>query len=119
MLPTYLALLAFAVFSLLVAGAMVFASKLLGPDEEHNPVKDLNYESAEEPIGRETSAMKEYLHYLTIFLAFELSVVILLLWTATAKQVGVEQSIVISAIPIFSAVLAWLGIAISRVKANE
>jgi len=119
MLSTYLTLLVFAVFSLLVPLAMLLASKLMGKDEEHNPIKDSNYESAEAPIGSEVSIMNEYLHYLSIFIAFEITLAIALLWAITSREIGFEQSLMISLLLIFSTILAILSIAVSKVKINE
>jgi len=119
MLSTYLTLLVFAIFSLLVPLAMLLTSKLIGKDEEHNPIKDSNYESAEAPIGSEASIMNEYLHYLTIFIAFEITLAIALLWAITSREIGFEQSLMIAFLLIFSTVLAILSIAVSKVKTNE
>lgn len=118
MLSTYWTLLIFALFSLLVPTAMILASKFIGADEEHNPIKDSNYESGEIPIGKEVSIMGEYTHYLAVFLAFEISIAIALLWAVTAREIGFEQGLIILGILIFSTLLSMLSIAMSRVKMN-
>ncbi|MGC8662176.1 MAG: NADH-quinone oxidoreductase subunit A [Candidatus Micrarchaeia archaeon] len=109
-------LLVFALFSLLVPVAMIFVSKLLGPIEEYNPIKNSSYESAEAPIGRKVSIMQEYFYYFTIFIAFEITVAIAILWAASARVVDYNQDILISFLFIFSTLLVITSIAIARVK---
>ncbi|MGC8699524.1 MAG: NADH-quinone oxidoreductase subunit A [Candidatus Micrarchaeia archaeon] len=116
MLSNYVTLFIFALFSIFVPAAMLLASKVLGPEEEHNPIKDSNYESAEIPIGRETSIMHEYLHYFTIFVAFEITLAFALLWAFTARAVGYWQDIIISILFVFSTLLAIISIALAKVK---
>jgi NADH:ubiquinone oxidoreductase subunit 3 (subunit A) len=111
---TYFVIAAFAVFSILVPLAMVFANKLIGIREEHNAVKDSNYESAESSIGSNTNVMSEYFHFLTIFVAFEVTGVIIILWSLTARSIGFMQSIYVITIFIFSMVLAFMSIGLAK-----
>ncbi len=118
MLSSIEMLLVFAFFSILVPTLMILASKFLGPDEEHNSIKESNYESAEVPIGKSISTMKEYMHYLSVFIAFETTLAIALLWAYSARYIGEWQSVMISMLFVFSTILSLLSIAFSKVKTD-
>ncbi|MGC8710246.1 MAG: NADH-quinone oxidoreductase subunit A [Candidatus Micrarchaeia archaeon] len=110
----YFIIFAFALFSILVPLAMVLANKLIGMEEEHNAVKDSNYESAENSIGENTNVMSEYFHFLTIFVAFEIAGIVVILWSITARSIGFMQNIYAIIIFIFSIILAFMSIGIAK-----
>ncbi len=70
---TYIQIIIFLILSLLVPIAVIAVAKLLEPRIEKNPVKLSSYESAEEKIGQHKDVTNEYLHYFSIYLAFEIS----------------------------------------------
>ena len=88
MASTYLALLIFLLFGAFLPISMILTSKLLRPERSDNPVKNANYESGEESVGGRISIMKEYLHYFSLFLAFDIITAIILIWAFAGDNIG-------------------------------
>ncbi len=76
----YIAIGIFIVLSLIIPSSLVLSSIFLGRKREGNEVKEKNFESAEVSLGSKTSIMKEYFHYFTGFLAFEILTGLILAW---------------------------------------
>ncbi len=87
MAPVYIAILVFVVFSLLFPLSLILFSKLVRRRNEPNAASTLNFESSEESIGNRLAIMKEYFHYFSSFLAFEVIAAVLLVWVAVARYV--------------------------------
>ncbi|MEM3211995.1 MAG: NADH-quinone oxidoreductase subunit A [Candidatus Micrarchaeaceae archaeon] len=82
-----------------VPAAMLLFSLLVRPRPGVNEVQEKPFESGEESISEKASAMREYLHYFSMFLVIELSGVILLLWAISASTVSVSTSFAVLALP--------------------
>lgn len=83
----YIAVAVFAFLALIVPFSMILIAKLLGPKTKQNLVKLANYESAEVPIGTHKDVSNEYLHYFALYLAFEVIVVVVILWATAFKAI--------------------------------
>jgi NADH:ubiquinone oxidoreductase subunit 3 (subunit A) len=105
MASTYLALLIFLLFGAFLPISMILTSKLLRPERSDNSVKNANYESGEESVGGRISIMKEYLHYFSLFLAFDIITAIILIWAFAGNTIGGIPSGYILAL----AVLGFIG----------
>lgn len=95
MYSDYLALLIFFLFSLLVPASMILTSAMLRRRTRTNPVGRNSYESAERSFGSRISIMNEYIHYFSMFIAFEMVIAIILLWTFAAPAMSISSSVVI------------------------
>ena len=76
---SYIVILIFAAFALIIPTLFILSSKLLGNKYTGNKVKNAPYESAEATIGSEIDIDNEYLPYFAIFLPFEIITVIIIL----------------------------------------
>jgi NADH:ubiquinone oxidoreductase subunit 3 (subunit A) len=101
MAADYLAVLVFVIFSLLIPASLLLFSKLIRKHGDSNPVSTLNFESGEESTGSRLTIMKEYFHYFSAFLAFEIVAAVILLWAMTARTLPSEANIGILAFAIF------------------
>ena len=101
MAADYLAVLVFVIFSLLIPASLLVFSKLIRIRGDSNQVSTLNFESGEESKGSRLTIMKEYFHYFSAFLAFEIVAAVILLWVVTAKTLPPEVNIAILAFAIF------------------
>ncbi len=77
----YVALLIFLLLAIFVPLSMVLTSIMLGSARKTNSTKKLNYESAEPPIGEHRDITNDYLAYFPLFLAFEVTGVVVVIWT--------------------------------------
>ena len=93
MASDYLAALVFIIFSLLFPASLLLFSRLVRLRGAQNKVSTLNYESAEESRGTRLTLMKEYFHYFSSFLAFEIIAAVILAWALTAKTLPPEANL--------------------------
>ncbi len=89
------AILIFIIFSVFVPVSMISASIMLRGRTRRNRVRDAPYESAEASSGGGVSIMKEYLHYFSMFIAYELLVAIALVWVPVARVVSFGSSMAV------------------------
>ena len=87
MAPVYIAILVFVIFSILFPASLILFSKLVRKRSEPNAASMLNFESSEESVGNRLTIMKEYFHYFSSFLAFEVIAAVLLVWVAVARYI--------------------------------
>ncbi len=85
MVYQYLQILVFAIIALLIPVALLAISRLIRKSGRGNAVTGKPYESAEEPVGERVGMMREYLHYLVMFLAFEIIAAIVIVWSVFPK----------------------------------
>jgi len=102
----------FAIIAVLIPAAMLVFSWLIRP-KGGNELLEENYESGEETIGGKVGVMREYLHYFSIFLLFELIGVVLLAFGAVASSVKSSSGLLVLLLPVsaFLLVLIMLGMA--------
>ncbi len=81
MVYQYLQLLVFAIIALLIPLLLLAFSKFIRKSGRGNKVMGKPYESAEETVGESTGMMRDYLHYLVMFLAFEIIAAIVIVWS--------------------------------------
>ena len=90
-----MAILIFLAFSILTPISLIVTSRALRRSTKRNNVKDSPYESGEESTGSRISIMNEYLHYFSMFIAFEIIVVIVLVWAPISKTLPEASSIAV------------------------
>ena len=90
MASDYIAVLVFIVFSLLFPVSLLLFSRLVRMRGDSNATSTLNFESAEESRGSRLTLMKEYFHYFSAFLAFEVISAVILVWVVTARTLPQE-----------------------------
>lgn len=88
MYPNYVAILVFAFFAVFVPASMIIGSMMIRKRRSSSQVAELNFESGEESVGSRITIMKEYFHYFSLFLFFEILVTITLFWVIAARSVG-------------------------------
>lgn len=88
MYPNYVAILVFAFFAVFVPASMIIGSMMIRKRRTSSQVAELNFESGEESVGSRITIMKEYFHYFSLFLFFEILVTITLFWVIAARSVG-------------------------------
>ncbi len=110
MASDYLAVLVFVVFSLLFPASLLLFSKLIRKRSEPNPVSTLNFESSEESRGRRLTLMKEYFHYFSAFLAFEIIAAVILVWAILAKDLSSRVNIAVIGFAVFGSVFELFAI---------
>jgi NADH:ubiquinone oxidoreductase subunit 3 (subunit A) len=86
------AILIFILVSVFTPVSFIITSKLLRRNTTRNAVKDSPFESAEESVGSQISVMHEYMHYFLIFLAYEILVAVVLVWSPIVRSLGRIQS---------------------------
>ena len=89
------AILIFIIFSVFVPASMISTSILLRGRTRRNRVRDSPYESAEASTGGGVSIMKEYLHYFSMFIAYEILVAVALVWVPVARSVSFGSGIAV------------------------
>jgi NADH:ubiquinone oxidoreductase subunit 3 (subunit A) len=105
-----LVLVVFTLFSLFFPAALILISKLIRFRGNQNEVATLNFESSEISTGSRLSIMKEYFHYFSAFLAFEIVTAVLLIWVLIANVVTFDVSIGVLLFAVFGSVLEGLAI---------
>ncbi|MCL4383357.1 MAG: NADH-quinone oxidoreductase subunit A [Candidatus Marsarchaeota archaeon] len=118
MLFTYLILVIGILFALFMPISFLLTSKLLGPNPKNNKIKGAPYESGEEVIGSAKDIDNEYLGFFSIFLSFEIIVIILLLWASVSNYLQYTSSLLLISISIISMVLSLIGYKIAS-EINE
>ncbi len=113
MASDYLAIAVFAIFSFLFPISLLVFSKLIRIRKPQNEVSTLNFESAEESTGNRLTIMKEYFHYFSAFLAFEVIAAVILVWVVTARELSMEVNIAIIAFAVSGSVLELFSIALA------
>lgn len=107
----YLTIFVFILVSLAVPGGMLLLSKLIRVAAPSNDVQAENYESAEEPIGREVGVMAEYFPYFSVFLFAEVFVAVSLAWAYAEEGVSSLANFFMLAflagVMLFSWILIW------------
>lgn len=91
----YLAILVFIIFSLLFPASLILFSKLVRRYPNQNEVTRQNYESSEQSIGSRLTIMKEYFHYFSSFLAFEIIAAVVLVWALASKSLTFQTNIAV------------------------
>ncbi|MGA3020894.1 MAG: NADH-quinone oxidoreductase subunit A [Candidatus Micrarchaeales archaeon] len=114
---SYVQVTVFALVSVLVPLSLLLFSKLVRPRGKGNSVQRLPYESAEETIGENVEIMHEYLHYFSLFLAFEMVAAIIIIWSTFSREAQASSGIFLVLLLLFGIgfELLLLGIARSKV----
>ncbi|MFI5412672.1 MAG: NADH-quinone oxidoreductase subunit A [Candidatus Micrarchaeales archaeon] len=105
----YIALVFFALFALFIPASFLLTSKLLRHKSRGNRVKNMAYESAEEPIGRSRDVDNEYLPFFAMFLPFEIIAIIIVLWSTAARNMTTGTNVLVIGLLIISMALALAG----------
>lgn len=116
MADTYLQIIIFALVALLIPLSMLLFSRLVRPRSRDSDVETLSYESAEESIGQKVEIMHEYLHYFTLFIAFEIIGVIEIIWSTFPRQAQSASGTYIELLLIFGLVFEALLFGIIKSK---
>ncbi len=114
MLYDYVALFLFAAFAVFIPVSFILTSKLLRKRGSGNSVKNAPYESGEETIGRSRDIDNEYLSYFMLFLPFEITIAILIIWSANVKQLTYGTNIAFISLGILATVLSLVGYKIAK-----
>lgn len=114
MVYQYLQLLVFAIMALLIPAALLLVSRMMRRSGSGNRVMGKPYESAEETVGERVGMMREYLHYLVMFLAFEIIAVIVIMWSLFPRTVQVASGTYVMSFVAFGIVLEMLLLLLSR-----
>ncbi len=80
---------------------MLLFSRMVRKSPGNNEVQRSPYESAEESTGQRVEIMHEYLHYFTMFLAFEVLGVIVILWSTFSRVGQASSGIYIASLLVF------------------
>ncbi|MEM3781862.1 MAG: NADH-quinone oxidoreductase subunit A [Candidatus Micrarchaeaceae archaeon] len=107
----YLDIAVFAIIALAVPAVMLLSSLLIRPKPGVNQIQEKPFESGEESIGGKVSAMREYMHYFSMFLVVEISSIVLLLWAISVKAVNAFASVAVLALPALALLLCLIIIA--------
>ncbi len=110
----YLEVLVFALVSLAVPGAMLAFSWLVRPKPGTNEVQAESYESAEQTVGGHVSVMEEYMPYFSVFLMFEVVIIAVLLWAATARSVLPLPGFFVAVLPIAALFASWIALGMAH-----
>ena len=116
MLSVYAQIVIFALIAVFIPLSLLLFSRLVRPRSSNNEVQTLAYESAEESIGQKVEIMHEYLHYFTVFLAFEIISVVVIIWSTFSRQAQSSSGLYIIALLIFGLVFEALLLFTSRSK---
>ena len=111
---TILAILIFIAFSIFTPISLIITSRTLRRNTKRNIVKDSSYESAEESVGSRISIMNEYLHYFSMFIAFEIIAAMVLVWAPVAKVVPEIPSIAVLGLLVVAALLEGITLLIAK-----
>lgn len=119
MTSDYLAIAVFGFLALLVPGIMLFLIRMLGPRTKQNAVKLLNYESAEESIGTHRDITNEYLHYFSLYLGFEFTVIVVMAWVYVFNVSLVKINVMIMMLLAVAFVFSLFALIIAKIKEFE
>jgi NADH:ubiquinone oxidoreductase subunit 3 (subunit A) len=112
----YIALVFFIAVAIFVPFSFLLGARMLRRTLPGNPIKNAPYESAEATIGSNRDIMEEYLPYFIIFLPFEVVTMILLFWSAVARQISYTSNILIIGLVAIATVFAIAGYRLTRDK---
>ncbi len=111
---TILAIFIFMIFSVFTPVSLILTSRALRRKTKRNVVKDAPYESAEESKGNRISIMNEYLHYFSMFIAFEIIVTVVMVWAPVSKSVPFLPSLAILGLLVVGMVFEAFTLLIAR-----
>jgi NADH:ubiquinone oxidoreductase subunit 3 (subunit A) len=114
-----LAVLVFIIFSVFTPVSMILTSRALRRSTKRNTVKDAPFESAEESRGNGISIMNEYIHYFSMFIAFEIIVVVVLVWAPVSKSVPFVPSVAILGLLVVGMVFEAFMLLIARMVEHK
>jgi NADH:ubiquinone oxidoreductase subunit 3 (subunit A) len=83
-----IALPIYAIIALFIPALMMLISLLIRRRGKESYVSRLNFESAEESIGKRITIMSEYFPYFSSFLAFEVLTAVVLIWVGIAGSLS-------------------------------
>ena len=89
------AIVIFIAFSIFTPVSLVITSIFLRRRPKRNAMIGSSYESAEESTGSRISIMNEYMHYFSMFLAFEILVAVIIVWAPIARRLSFMSSAVV------------------------
>jgi NADH-quinone oxidoreductase subunit A len=94
MILNYIPIFLVLAFAAIIAGAIVFSSKLFGPFRP-NRIKQLSYESGKNPVGstHERISIKYYLVAM-LFIIFDIEVIFVYPWAVQFKSLFSEYGII-------------------------
>jgi len=107
MLHDYIGIIIIFIFSLALAGIMVFLGSILGP-KKRNPAKDQPYECGVEPLTQpETRKLQVHFYLIAmIFIVFDVELMFLFPWAVLFRELGFAGLVHVS-IFIFFILLAY------------
>jgi NADH:ubiquinone oxidoreductase subunit 3 (subunit A) len=114
MYSVYLALLIFVLFALAVPFAMIFSSIMIRNRKRSNRVRNASFESAEASSGSRISIMNEYMHYFSIFVAFDIIVAIMLIWAYTAYLLTNTVNMIALMLPVAGFIMVVITLAMLK-----
>lgn len=113
MAADWLVLVIFILFALFFPAMLILISKLIRYRGDQNEVATLNFESSEMSSGSRLSIMKEYFHYFSAFLAFEIVTVVILVWALVSSTLPFMASVGVLLFAVFGSALEGLAIALA------
>ncbi|MCL5117586.1 MAG: NADH-quinone oxidoreductase subunit A [Candidatus Marsarchaeota archaeon] len=113
MISTYIVLVVSFLFAVFMPLSFLAASKLLRPNKAKNPVKNAPYESAEQTVGKSMDVINEYLGFFSIFLAFEIIIIAMVLWAYSSRYFSYGASLLIILSLILSMVFSLIAYKLS------
>ncbi len=116
MLYNYIALGLLLLFGLGFPGGLLLASKLIGRKPVSNAVKNAPYESGETTVGSSMDIDNEYLPYYMLFLPFELTIAILLIWASVSNKTGFATGLLVIALAFAAMSISLVGYKVASDK---
>ncbi len=113
MISTSIVLVVSFLFAVFMPLSFLAASKLLRPNTAKNHVKNAPYESAEQTVGKSMDVINEYIGFFSIFLAFEIIVIAMVLWAYSSKYFSYGASLLIILSLILSMVFSLIAYKLS------
>ena len=108
--------LVFGIVAVLVPLSLLVFSRLVRPRTRGDEIQTSAYESAEEAVGGRVEIMHEYLHYFSIFLAFEIIGIVLIIWATVSRQTQAASGWSIMLLVAFALVFDVLALEVARKK---
>ncbi len=116
MLYNYIALGILSLFGIGFPISLLVASRMIGRRAAGNAVKNAPYESGESTIGSSRDIDNEYLPYYMLFLPFELTIAILVIWASVSNALSFGTGVAVIALGIVAMALAMAGYKIASDK---
>jgi NADH:ubiquinone oxidoreductase subunit 3 (subunit A) len=101
MSDSFIQIAVFALLAVFLPLSMLTFSKLIRMKGGSNRVQKQSYESAEESIGERIEVMQEYLHYFSMFMAFEIIGIIVIIWSTFSRQLLASNGAYVIALLVF------------------